>query len=80
MEVHSGKPYLEVVKANFEDEGNYTCRLTDKHGNTHTYTYVVDVGYPPKLYEQIPMTDWRGDPAEILSNCENIAKPDADVS
>lgn len=73
------KPYMTIEDATVDKDGNYTCRVSDKHGHAETHIYVVDVGFPPRLGEQTTLDNWRGDVDHILSNCRNDAKPEADV-
>ncbi|CAH0591582.1 unnamed protein product [Chrysodeixis includens] len=75
------EPYLYFEKATVDKDGNYTCRVSDKHGNTFTHTYVVDVGRPPKFkYANLQTVDWRGDVRNVLSNCDSEAKPLANTT
>lgn len=72
---------MKIEKATTMEDGNYTCRVSDKHGQAETYTYVVDVGHPPRFYyESNSIEDWRGYINDILTNCQHDAKPLADVS
>ncbi|XP_022823934.1 uncharacterized protein LOC111354619 [Spodoptera litura] len=75
------KPYYEVVNANLASDGNYTCRVNDRHGRTFTHKYIVDVGYPPTLYEASThlTSRWRGTLKSIIYNCDSYAKPQAEV-
>lgn len=75
------EPFVYFEKASVDKDGNYTCRVSDKHGNTYTHTYVVDVGREPKFnYENLQIVDWGGDVKNVLSNCDSEAKPWANVS
>ncbi|PZC81286.1 hypothetical protein B5X24_HaOG212898 [Helicoverpa armigera] len=78
-EVPTKNPYIEIVKPTLSNDGNYTCRISDAHGYARTHTYVVDVGYPPKVPDNFQIDDWRGDVGDILAHCESDAKPEAQV-
>ncbi|XP_047027962.1 hemicentin-2-like [Helicoverpa zea] len=67
-EVPTKNPYIEIVKPTLSNDGNYTCRISDAHGHTCTHTYVVDVGYPPKVPDNFQIDDWRGDIGDIPSS------------
>ncbi|XP_021185695.3 hemicentin-1 isoform X2 [Helicoverpa armigera] len=78
-EVLTLNPYMEILKPTLSNDGNYTCRISDAHGYARTHTYVVDVGYPPKVPDNFQIDDWRGDVGDILAHCESDAKPEAQV-
>ncbi|KAJ8728642.1 hypothetical protein PYW07_006338 [Mythimna separata] len=72
------KENIQIASASSDHDGNYTCHVSDKHGNTQTHTYVVDVGMPPKFTDpDNSITNWRGDIVDITQNCEieENAKP-----
>lgn len=77
--------YIQITNASFTDhDGNYTCRVSDKHGNTHTHTYVVDVGRAPVFLADASsvLSNWRGVISDITENCDvrENAKPKPVVS
>nr|XP_021185692.2 hemicentin-1 [Helicoverpa armigera] len=73
--------FVQINKATYANDGNYTCHVSDEHGHVETHTYVVDVGSIPKLYTPNNLDDWRGDIRDILSNCEvSEAKPEAKIT
>ncbi|KAJ8728639.1 hypothetical protein PYW07_006335 [Mythimna separata] len=78
-ELNNTEPYIQIANASsWDHDGNYTCHVSDKHGNTQTHTYVVDVGMPPKFkFEDNVLNYWRGDTADIVQYCdiEENAKP-----
>ncbi|KAJ8720962.1 hypothetical protein PYW08_006427 [Mythimna loreyi] len=64
--------HIQIASASaFDHDGNYTCHVSDKHGNTQTHTYVVDVGIAPKfLNDDNTLSNWRGDVKDIMSYCK----------
>ncbi|XP_049878314.1 hemicentin-1-like [Pectinophora gossypiella] len=75
----SGTP-TEVVgtyslkNVNVENDGNYTCRSSDKIP-PKSHTYVVDVGYQPILDNKDNQTvDWKGENNRLVCTVE--MKPD----
>ncbi|KAJ8720965.1 hypothetical protein PYW08_006430 [Mythimna loreyi] len=79
IELNNTESYIQIASASaFDHDGNYTCHVSDKHGNTQTHTYVVDVGIAPKfIYDDNSLSNWRGDVTDIVQYCainEN-AKP-----
>ncbi|KAJ8728640.1 hypothetical protein PYW07_006336 [Mythimna separata] len=73
FELHNTEPYIQIVNASsWEHDGNYTCHVSDKHGNTQTHTYVVDVGMPPKfkIEDNALINHWRGDTTDIVQYCD----------
>ncbi|KAJ8720963.1 hypothetical protein PYW08_006428 [Mythimna loreyi] len=76
------KEYIQIANASsFDHDGNYTCHVSDKHGNTQTHTYVVDVGVAPVFISNTEsITHWKGDVNEISQICDVYhTKPKPDV-
>ncbi|KAJ8720964.1 hypothetical protein PYW08_006429 [Mythimna loreyi] len=76
------KEYIQITNASsFDHDGNYTCHVSDKHGNTQTHTYVVDVGVAPVFISNTEsITHWKGDVNEISQICDVYhTKPKPDV-
>uniref|UniRef100_A0A2A4J8M3 Ig-like domain-containing protein n=1 Tax=Heliothis virescens TaxID=7102 RepID=A0A2A4J8M3_HELVI len=72
--------FVQINDASYANDGNYTCHVSDEHGNVQTLTYIIDVGSKPKLYTPSNLDDWRGDIKDIMSNCQvSVAKPEPEI-
>lgn len=72
--------YLYLNNTTVFNDGNYTCRVSNKRGSV-SQTYIVDFGYPPTFEQDEAASpviiNWNGD--DIMIYCDVNAKPNVTV-